>query len=59
MLNPDGVIVGNYICLYALAKADLNCVYGKPSKEMFPTVWHTKQIIESFLQEKLRHKRCY
>ena len=50
MLNPDGVIVGNYRC--SLAKADLNRVYRKPSKELFPTVWHTKQMIESFLQEK-------
>ena len=50
MLNPDGVIVGNYRC--SLAKADLNRVYRKPSKELFPTVWHTKQMMESFLQEK-------
>ena len=50
MLNPDGVIVGNYRC--SLAKADLNRVYRKPSKELFPAVWYTKQMIESFLQEK-------
>ena len=50
MLNPDGVIVGNYRC--SLAKADLNRVYRKPSKELFPTVWHTKQMIECLLQEK-------
>ena len=50
MLNPDGVIVGNYRC--SLAKADLNRVYRKPNKELFPTVWYTKQMIESFLQEK-------
>ena len=50
MLNPDGVIVGNYRC--SLAKADLNRVYRKPRKELFPTVWCTKQMIESFLLEK-------
>jgi len=50
MLNPDGVIVGNYRC--SLARADLNRVYKRPVKELFPTVWHTKHMAESFLQEK-------
>jgi len=50
MLNPDGVIVGNYRC--SLARADLNRVYKRPVKELFPSVWHTKHMAESFLQEK-------
>lgn len=57
MLNPDGVIVGNYRC--SLAKADLNRVYRKPSKELFPTVWYTKQMIECFLQEKGKNVIAY
>lgn len=49
MLNPDGVIVGNYRC--SLAARDLNRNYRHPRKESFPTVWHTKNMIET-VQEK-------
>ena len=49
MLNPDGVIVGNYRC--SLAARDLNRNYRHPRKESFPTVWHTKNMIE-MVQEK-------
>lgn len=45
MLNPDGVIVGNYRC--SLAARDLNRNYRHPKKESFPTVWHTKNMIET------------
>ncbi|KAL4217925.1 hypothetical protein ACF0H5_022664 [Mactra antiquata] len=44
MLNPDGVIVGNYRC--SLAARDLNRNYRHPKRESFPTVWHTKHMIE-------------
>ena len=43
MLNPDGVIVGNYRC--SLAAKDLNRNYRNPQKGMFPTVWHLKDLI--------------
>lgn len=44
MLNPDGVIVGNYRC--SLAGRDLNRNYRHPRKESFPTVWYTKAMME-------------
>jgi murein tripeptide amidase MpaA len=40
MLNPDGVIVGNYRC--SLAGVDLNRIYRNPMSEVYPTVFHTK-----------------
>jgi hypothetical protein len=46
MLNPDGVIVGNYRC--SLAARDLNRNYRHPKKENFPTIWHTKIMTEEF-----------
>lgn len=49
MLNPDGVIVGNYRC--SLAARDLNRNYRHPKKESFPTVWHTKNMIESVMEK--------
>ncbi|KAK3581757.1 hypothetical protein CHS0354_036079 [Potamilus streckersoni] len=49
MLNPDGVIVGNYRC--SMAARDLNRNYRHPKKESFPTVWHTKYIIEEVLKK--------
>ena len=44
MINPDGVIVGNYRC--SLAARDLNRNYRRPRKEGFPTVWHIKEMME-------------
>ncbi|KAJ8020790.1 Cytosolic carboxypeptidase 3 [Holothuria leucospilota] len=49
MLNPDGVIVGNYRC--SLSARDLNRNYRHPRKESFPTVWHLKNMLEGFGQE--------
>ncbi|KAI0231440.1 hypothetical protein LSAT2_018195 [Lamellibrachia satsuma] len=49
MLNPDGVIVGNYRC--SLAARDLNRNYRHPRKTSFPTIWHTKALMEEFSQE--------
>ena len=40
MLNPDGVVVGNYRC--SLAGVDLNRIYRDPLRELFPTIFHTK-----------------
>ncbi len=49
MLNPDGVIVGNYRC--SLAGRDLNRNYRRPKQESFPTIWHTKLMMEEFGKE--------
>ena len=49
MLNPDGVIVGNYRT--NLAARDLNRTYMSPKKETSPTVYHTKKLVESFSSE--------
>ncbi|VDP86363.1 unnamed protein product [Echinostoma caproni] len=45
MLNPDGVILGNYRC--SLSGRDLNRNYRHPRKEVFPTVWHVRQLVQS------------
>lgn len=50
MLNPDGVIVGNYRT--SLAGMDLNRVYKYPESTLFPTVYHTKQLICDFMKER-------
>jgi murein tripeptide amidase MpaA len=42
MLNPDGVINGNYRC--SLAGADLNRRWKAPSKILFPEVFETKKL---------------
>uniref|UniRef100_A0A5K4FEP0 Pepdidase_M14_N domain-containing protein n=1 Tax=Schistosoma mansoni TaxID=6183 RepID=A0A5K4FEP0_SCHMA len=44
MLNPDGVIVGNYRC--SLTGRDLNRNYRQPRKDVFPTVWTVKQLVK-------------
>ena len=43
MLNPDGVIVGNYRC--SLAGRDLNRNYRTKLRDSYPTVWHTKCMV--------------
>ncbi|XP_055871911.1 uncharacterized protein LOC106075944 isoform X3 [Biomphalaria glabrata] len=48
MINPDGVIVGNYRC--SLAARDLNRNYRHPWREKFPTVWHVKKMVEELSQ---------
>uniref|UniRef100_A0A8D2LTZ3 Cytosolic carboxypeptidase 2 n=1 Tax=Varanus komodoensis TaxID=61221 RepID=A0A8D2LTZ3_VARKO len=44
MLNPDGVIVGNYRC--SLAGRDLNRNYRTVLKDSFPCIWHTRAMIK-------------
>jgi len=43
MLNPDGVINGNYRC--SLAGCDLNRRWKAPSKILHPTIYATKQLV--------------
>lgn len=50
MLNPDGVINGNYRC--SLAGCDLNRRWKAPSKVLHPTIYHTKQLISQFGKER-------
>ncbi|XP_074985302.1 cytosolic carboxypeptidase 2 isoform X2 [Caretta caretta] len=50
MLNPDGVIVGNYRC--SLAGRDLNRNYQTILKESFPCIWHTRSMIQRVLEER-------
>lgn len=44
MLNPDGVINGNYRC--SLAGCDLNRRWKTPSKVIHPTIYHAKKLIK-------------
>ncbi|XP_076818930.1 uncharacterized protein LOC143464813 isoform X3 [Clavelina lepadiformis] len=50
MLNPDGVIVGNYRC--SLAGRDLNRNYKSVLKDSFPSIWHTKMMIKRLNAER-------
>lgn len=46
MLNPDGVINGNYRC--NLLGTDLNRRWRTPSQSMHPIVYHYKKLIHNF-----------
>ena len=48
MLNPDGVVNGNYRC--SLAGVDLNRNWQFPSKKLHPTVYETKLMIRRLLE---------
>ena len=50
MLNPDGVVVGNYRC--SLSGRDLNRNYHSKMKDSYPTVWHTRSMVKRFCQER-------
>jgi hypothetical protein len=50
MLNPDGVIVGNYRT--SLIGADLNRRWKTPSKMLHPTIFATKRLIKDFARER-------
>ncbi|KAM5303226.1 cytosolic carboxypeptidase 3-like [Glossophaga mutica] len=50
MLNPDGVIVGNYRC--SLAGQDLNRKYTSLLKKLFPSVWSTRNMIRRLMEKR-------
>ena len=50
MLNPDGVVNGNYRC--SLAGVDLNRRWKAPSKLIHPTVYETKKLWRDFHKER-------
>ena len=49
MLNPDGVIHGNYRS--SLCGRDLNRIWNNPNPTLQPTIYHTKELVRK-LQEK-------
>jgi len=50
MLNPDGVINGNYRC--SLAGCDLNRRWKYPNKTLHPEVYYTKKLAKALHQER-------
>jgi hypothetical protein len=50
MLNPDGVINGNYRC--SLAGCDLNWRWKYPSPILHPTIYSAKSLIKQFASER-------
>lgn len=43
MLNPDGVVIGNYRT--GLSGRDFNREYKMPDKALFPEVYHFKKLV--------------
>lgn len=50
MLNPDGVILGNYRC--SLSGQDLNRQWIGPTSRMFPEIYHTKLMFKKTLESR-------
>lgn len=50
MLNPDGVIYGNYRC--SLLGFDLNRRWEYPNKYFDPTIYYVKKMIKVFQEER-------
>ncbi|XP_007246641.3 cytosolic carboxypeptidase 2 [Astyanax mexicanus] len=50
MLNPDGVVVGNYRC--SLAGCDLNRNYRTLLRDSFPCVWYTRNMVKKLVAER-------
>ncbi|KAL0248382.1 hypothetical protein GEMRC1_003618 [Eukaryota sp. GEM-RC1] len=50
MLNPDGVVVGNYRC--NLAGQDLNRHWMDPSKKLNTTIFNAKQMVKRFSEDR-------
>jgi len=50
MLNPDGVIYGNYRC--SLLGYDLNRHWKSPNRYLQPTIYYTKRVMRFMSQER-------
>ena len=50
MLNPDGVINGNYRC--SLSGNDLNRRYRVPNRTLHPTIYSLKKLCKEFHAER-------
>jgi hypothetical protein len=57
MLNPDGVIVGNYRC--SLTGKDMNRNFRHPRKQTFPIIYHMKELIQSLQRERREVGICF
>lgn len=44
MINPDGVVFGNYRC--NLHGVDLNRIWITPHKDLHDTVWYIRDLIK-------------
>ena len=49
MLNPDGVIIGNYRC--NMVGCDLNRRWPNPSRLLHPTIYFTKKLVAAYHRE--------
>ena len=49
MLNPDGVIIGNYRC--SLTGRDMNRNFRRPRQETFPIIYHLKELLKQLQSE--------
>lgn len=47
MLNPDGVILGNYRC--SVVGVDLNRQWAEPHEQNMPTIYHLKRLMKSYV----------
>ena len=47
MLNPDGVILGNYRC--SVAGVDLNRQWADPNETSHPTIYHLKRLMRGYV----------
>ncbi|OAF68752.1 ATP/GTP-binding protein-like 2 [Intoshia linei] len=50
MLNPDGVIVGNYRC--SLSGRDLNRQYRTILKDIYAPIWHSRIMTKKLIRER-------
>lgn len=50
MLNPDGVVAGNYRCSFA--GCDLNRVWDAPSRKLHPGVAAAKALLKQCSEER-------
>lgn len=49
MVNPDGVVVGNYRC--SISGVDLNRVWKDPDPVLFPEIASIKKMVVEFNQQ--------
>ena len=52
MLNPDGVVLGNYRC--SVAGLDLNRQWADPSEQTMPSIFHLKRLMRSLAAQEQR-----
>ena len=57
MLNPDGVIVGNYRC--SLSGQDLNRQWIGATARVFPEIYYTKQMFKKTLESRKNLFICW